>query len=118
MTKWKKVKRKMTFNQIVITIAAMALGTMLTRFLPFILFPANKPTPQYVNYLGQILPYSVIALMVVYTLKDVNITASPWGLPEIIALAYIAVVQIIKRNNLLSMISGTILYMFLVQIVF
>ncbi|MGN1032092.1 MAG: branched-chain amino acid transporter permease [Intestinibacter sp.] len=108
----------MTFNQIAITIAAMALGTMLTRFLPFILFPANKPTPQYINYLGQILPYSVIALMVVYTLKDVSIAASPWGLPEIISLAYIAVVQIIKRNNLLSMISGTILYMFLVQVVF
>lgn len=108
----------MTFNQIVITIAAMALGTMLTRFLPFILFPANKPTPQYVNYLGQILPYSVMALMVVYTLKDVSLVASPWGLPEIIALAYIAVVQIIKRNNLLSMISGTILYMLLVQVVF
>ena len=96
----------------------MALGTMLTRFLPFILFPANKPTPQYVNYLGQILPYSVIALMVVYTLKDVSLVAHPWGLPEIIALAYIAVVQVIKRNNLLSMISGTILYMFLVQVVF
>ena len=108
----------MTFNQIAITIAVMALGTMLTRFLPFILFPANKPTPQYVNYLGQILPYSVIALMVVYTLKDVSLVASPWGLPEIMALAYIAVVQIIKRNNLLSMISGTILYMFLVQVVF
>ena len=108
----------MTFNQIVITIALMALGTMLTRFLPFILFPANKPTPKYITYLGQILPYSVIALMVVYTLKDVSITTSPWGLPEFIALAYIAVIQIIKKNNLLSMISGTILYMFLVQIVF
>ena len=112
------MKWKMTFNQIIITIAAMALGTMLTRFLPFILFPANKLTPQYVNYLGQILPYSVIALMVVYTLKDVSLVARPWGLPEILALAYIAVVQIIKRNNLLSMISGTILYMFLVQVVF
>lgn len=108
----------MTFNQIVITIAAMAAGTMLTRFLPFILFPANKPRPQYINYLGQILPYAVIGLMVVYTLKNVSITSSPWGLPEIIALSYIAVVQIIKRNNLISMISGTSLYMFLVQVVF
>lgn len=108
----------MTFNQIVITVAAMALGTMLTRFLPFILFPANKPRPKYIDYLGQILPYSVIGLMVVYTLKNVSITSSPWALPEIITLSYIAVVQIIKRNNLLSMISGTILYMFLVQVVF
>ena len=108
----------MTFNQIIITIALMAIGTMLTRFLPFILFPANKPTPKYVTYLGQILPYSVIALMVVYTLKDVRITSSPWGLPEIISLTYIAIIQIIKRNNLISMISGTILYMFLVQVVF
>ena len=54
----------------------------------------------------------------VYTLKDVSITSSPWGLPEIISLTYIAIIQIIKRNNLISMISGTILYMFLVQVVF
>lgn len=108
----------MTFNQIVITVLAMAIGTMLTRFLPFILFPANKKTSPYIQYLGKILPYSVIALMVVYTLKNVSLTSSPWAMPEIITLSYIAVIQIIKRNNLFSMISGTILYMFLVQIVF
>ena len=107
----------MTFNQIIVTILAMAMATILTRFLPFILF-ANRESSSYIKYLGNILPYSVIALMVVYTLKDVSIISRPWALPEIITLSYIAVIQIIKRNNLFSMISGTILYMFLVQIVF
>lgn len=107
----------MTFNQIMITVLAMVMGTALTRFLPFMLF-SNKESSPYIKYLGNILPYSVIALMIVYTLKGVSVTSSPWALPEMITLFYIAVIQIIKRNNLFSMISGTILYMFLVQVVF
>lgn len=108
----------MTSSQIMITILIMAVGTMFTRFCPFILFPDDKPTPKYVVYLGQVLPYTMMGLMVVYTLRNVEFMNSPWGLPEIISLTYIAIVQIIKKNSLFSMISGTILYMFLVQVVF
>jgi Predicted branched-chain amino acid permeases (azaleucine resistance) len=104
--------------QTLVIICMVTLGTVITRFLPFMLFPANKKTPPYIVYLGEVLPYSVIGLLVVYCLKGVNLTTSPFGVPEAIAIVCIAALQIWKSNTLLSIGVGTVVYMLLVQRVF
>ena len=108
----------MTTAQHLITIALCALATMLTRFLPFILFPAGKPTPKFVRYLGHALPAAVFSMLVVYCLKNVNITAGSHGLPELIAIAAVAGLHLWKKQTLLSIAVGTVVYMLLVQQVF
>ena len=100
----------------VILVAAMALTTAALRFLPFLLF-AKKPPP-FVVYLGKVLPAALIGMLVVYCLKDVQISSAPHGLPELIAGAAVVLLQAWKRNSLLSILAGTILYMVLVQMVF
>lgn len=107
----------MTVGQSAITIAVVVLGTMLTRFLPFFVFPEGKEPPRYVLYLGKVLPYAVIGLLVVYCLKDAVFTAFH-GLPELMAMAVVAALQKWEKNMLLSMFAGTALYMLLVQTVF
>ena len=108
----------MTLTQGIITIAIVAFGTMLTRFLPFILFPAGKETPPYIKYLGKILPAAVFGLLVVYCLKNVNIMTGDHGLPEFLGIAFVVVLHLWKRQMLLSIAGGTIFYMILVQTVF
>ncbi|MBG9984836.1 AzlD domain-containing protein [Aerococcaceae bacterium DSM 111022] len=108
----------MTTVQTIITLLIFAGMTMLTRFLIFWIFPAGSNPPIFVHYLGKVLPSSAIALLVVYALKDVSITNAPHGLPEIIALIVIAIIHRWKRNTLLSISTGTMLYMLLVQFVF
>lgn len=108
----------MTTLQQAITIAAVALGTMLTRFLPFILFPAGRPTPRYVRYLGTVLPAAALGLLVIYCLKDVDFLHGSHGAPELIAMAAVAALHCWKKNMLLSIAAGTVLYMALVQAVF
>ena len=100
------------------TVAAVVLGTLVTRFLPFLLFPAGKPTPKFIQYLGRVLPFAVIGLLVIYCLKGVSVTAFPFGLPELIAITVTAALQRGKRNMLLSLFAGTALYMLLVQTCF
>lgn len=107
----------MTTIQTIVTIAAVVLGTMLTRFLPFLIFPEGKTPPAIITYLGTVLPYAVIGLLVVYCLKDA-VFAPLHGLPEMIAIAFIAFLHKWKRNTLLSIGLGTALYMFLVQVCF
>lgn len=107
----------MTITEQIITIAAVVLGTMLTRFLPFLIFPEGRKPPAVVTYLGTVLPYAVIGLLVVYCLKDAVFT-SLHALPELIAIAFIAVLHKWRRNTLLSIGAGTVLYMLLVQNVF
>lgn len=102
----------------ILIIAAMALATMVTRFLPFVLFPAGKETPKYIEYLGKSLPYATMGLLVVYCLKGVTVTAAPFGLPEALAIVGIVLLHCWKRNSLLSIGAGTVWYMILVQIVF
>ena len=99
-----------------ILVAVMAVVTILLRFLPFWIFK-NK-IPGYITYLGEVLPPAIIGMLVIYCLKDVSILSSPYGLPELIAAALVVALQVIKRNSLLSILSGTILYMVLVQGVF
>ena len=108
----------MSVTEQIITIAAVALGTMLTRFLPFLLFPAGKPTPRYVQYLGKALPGAVFGLLVVYCLKNVSLLSGSHGLPELIAILVVAGLHLWKRRMLLSIAGGTICYMLLVQLVF
>lgn len=94
------------------------LGTILTRFLPFLLFPAGKPTPQYIRYLGKVLPSAVFGLLVIYCLKNVNPFTGSHGIPELLAVALVIVLHLWKRQMLLSIAGGTIVYMLLVQFIF
>lgn len=104
----------MNTTQEILTIAIVVLGTMLTRFLPFIIFPEGKTPPPYITYLGTVLPCAVIGLLVVYCMKDA-FTSGHYAIPEIIAVVFISVLHKWKKNTLLSIGLGTILYMFLVQ---
>ena len=108
----------MTLTQQIITIAMIVLGTLMTRFLPFLLFPAGKPTPRYIQYLGKVLPSAVFGLLVVYSLKDVSIFSGSHGIPELIAVAVVVCLHLWKRQLLLSIAGGTVCYMLLVQLVF
>ncbi len=108
----------MTVGQQIITIGIVVLGTMATRFLPFLVFPAGKPTPKYVQYLGKVLPSAVFGLLVVYCLKGVNVLTGSHGLPELISIAVVTALHLWKRQMLLSIAGGTVCYMLLVQFVF
>ena len=108
----------MTTGQTVITVAIMAGATMLTRFLPFILFPEGKRAPLIVSYLGRNLPYAAIGMLVVYCLKDVRLAAYPHGIPEAAAIIVIAGLNRWKGNVLLSIGGGTAAYMLLVNLAF
>nr|WP_276327734.1 branched-chain amino acid transporter permease [Dehalobacterium formicoaceticum] len=108
----------MSIGQQIITIGVVVFGTMLTRFLPFILFPENKPTPKYVQYLGKVLPSAVLGMLVIYCLKDVNILTGSHGVPELIAIVVIVVLHFWKKQMLISIAGGTIVYMLLVQLIF
>ncbi|MBE6621410.1 MAG: branched-chain amino acid transporter AzlD [Ruminococcaceae bacterium] len=108
----------MTLTQQIVTVAIIALGTMLTRFLPFLLFPANKQTPRPIQYLGRVLPAAVFGLLVIYCLKNVSLLGGSHGLPELIAIAAVVSLHLWKRQMLLSVAGGTVLYMVLVQLIF
>lgn len=108
----------MTLTQSLLMIAAAALGTMCTRFLPFLVFPENKPVPPFILYLGKALPLAVMGMLVVYSLRSTPVLSAPYGLPELISLAVLVLVHLRWRNMLISMAAGTILYMVLIQTVF
>lgn len=108
----------MTLMQQIMTISMVVLGTAVTRFLPFLVFPAGRPTPRYIRYLGNVLPYAVFGLLVVYSLKDVSITSGSHGIPELISIFLVIVLHVWKRQMLLSIAGGTVCYMLLVQFVF
>lgn len=108
----------MTLTQQIITIGMVVLGTMLTRFLPFLVFSSKKPTPDYIQYLGRALPSAIFGMLVVYCLKNVEILEGSHGLPELISIALVTVLHLWKRQMLLSIAGGTICYMLLVQFVF
>lgn len=99
-------------------VAAAVLVTAFTRFLPFWVFGEKRKTPKIVTYLGTVLPYAIIGMLVVYCLKDVQIVSAPYGIPELIAGALVVVLHVWKRNTLLSIGGGTVCYMILVQLVF
>ncbi len=104
----------MSLTQSIITIAVVAFGTMLTRFLPFMVFPQSKEPPRYVKYLGTVLPYAAISMLVVYCLRDAIFTQYH-GLLEAIAILVVVVLHKWKKNMLLSLGGGTVVYMLIVQ---
>lgn len=104
--------------QAILILAAMVLGTVITRFLPFFIFPPGKPTPKVVDFLGKSLPYATMTLLVVYCLRNISFLTGSHGLPELLAILLIVVLHRWKGNSLLSIGAGTACYMILVQMVF
>ncbi len=98
-----------------ITILAMAAGTILTRFLPFWIFPKGKDAPEFIKRLQSLLPPAVIGLLVVYCFRNVDMLAAPHGLPELLGAFAVAALHLWRRNTLLSIAGGTAVYMVLVQ---
>ncbi len=108
----------MTVSQHIITIALCVLATLITRFLPFLIFSGKKETPKFVQYLGKALPSAIFALLIVYCLKDVSVLGGSHGIPEAISIALVVALHLWKRQILLSIAGGTFCYMMLVQFVF
>ena len=102
----------------VLLIVVAVLVTMATRFLPFLIFGENRKTPPIIEYLGKVLPFAMMGMLVIYCLKDVSLLRFPYGLPELLACAAVVVLHVWKRNSLLSIGGGTVCYMLLVQLVF
>lgn len=108
----------MTDLHAVLLVAVVALVTILLRFLPFWIFGENRTTPPLIAHLGQVLPFAIMGMLVVYCLKDMTLVSAPFGIPELIGCALVALLHIWKRNTLLSIGAGTVCYMLLVQFVF
>lgn len=108
----------MTEKELLMTALIIAAATLIIRFLPFIIIRNSIAERRYIKFLGDMMPYSMIALLVIYCLKDVNLIKYPYGIPELISIAIIIVLHIFKRNVLISIGAGTIIYMFLVQAIF
>lgn len=94
-------------------IAVVAAVTALLRFLPFLVFGGGRKTPAMVTYLGRVLPYAIMGMLVVYCLRDVSVVAYPFGLPELVAGAAVVLLHLWRRNTLISIVGGTALYMLL-----
>lgn len=95
-------------------VVVIAAVTALLRFLPFAIF--RKHTPEPILYLGRVLPYAVMATLVVYCLKGVVFTAAPYGIPEVVSIAMVVVLHKWKHNTLLSILGGTLVYMLLIRV--
>lgn len=108
----------MTTSEHLLTIAVIALATMATRFLPFLLFPAGREAPRFIQYLSRVLPGAVFGLLMVYCLRNVDLLHGSHGIPEALALAAVTALHLWKRNMLLSIAGGTVFYMVLVQLIF
>jgi len=99
-------------------IAVAAVVTIALRFLPFLIFNGKRKTPELVVYLGKVLPYAIMGMLVVYCFKNTAILQAPFGLPEFLAGGLVVLLHLWKRNTLLSIVGGTVVYMLLIQLVF
>ena len=104
-------------NKSILIIIVMAIVTYLTRALPFILWGNNRKMSSMIHYLGQTLPYAMMGLLIVYSFKDLDVTVSPYGIPEFLAVVVCVLLHLWKRNNLLSISGSTILYMILIRVI-
>ena len=102
----------------VLLIVVIAAVTVALRVLPFLIFGGKRETPKFIEYLGKVLPFAIMGMLVVYCLRNISILTYPYGLPEVIACAVVAVLHIWKKNTLVSIIGGTACYMILIQLVF
>jgi branched-subunit amino acid transport protein AzlD len=101
-----------------IVIAVMGLAVLATRIVPVLIFGRGEKVPEFILYLGRVVPYTAMGLLIVYCLRDMPLLEAPYGLPEIISLAVVTGTYLWKRNTILSVVIGTVLYMFLVQSIF
>lgn len=108
----------MTIEQQIITIGICVLGTMIPRFLPFIIFSEDRETPAFIQYIGRYLPSAVFGMLVIYCLKNVNFIHGNHGIPEFISIFVTGALHIWKRNMLISIAGGTICYMLLIHFIF
>lgn len=108
----------MTNLHSVLIVAVIAVVTMLLRFLPLWIFGNGQQTPVLIQYLGKVLPYAIMGMLVVFCLKGVSVVRAPYGLPELIACGVVVGLHIWKRNTAISIVGGTAVYMLLVQLVF
>lgn len=107
----------MTASQVLITIGVAVLATVLTRALPFFVFSEKRKLPKFVEYIGKVLPGAVFGLLVIYCFKSVSVFQSPFGIPELVASAVVVAVHLWKRSMLVSVLSGTAVYMVMVQLI-
>ena len=108
----------MSDTYVLILILTSAAVTALIRFLPFLIFGGGRKTPAYISYLATVLPYAIIAMLVVYCFRNISFLSGSHGIPELIAGAAVVLLHIWRKNTLLSITAGTILYMFLIQVIF
>lgn len=106
------------YGHAMIVIAVMGLAVLATRIVPVLIFGRGEKVPEFILYLGRVVPYTAMGLLIVYCLRDVPVFEAPHGLPELLALAVVSVTYIWKHNTIFSVVIGTALYMFLVQSVF
>ena len=106
------------YTHAIIIIAVMGGVTLATRVLPVLVFGRSETIPEFILYLGKVIPYTAMGLLIVYCLRDVSVLHGSHGLPELIAMAAVTGSYLWKRNAILSVIIGTVLYMFLLQVVF
>lgn len=106
----------MTVPQQIITIAMCILGTVTTRFLPFLIFSEKRPTPRFIQYIGKFLPSAVFGMLIVYCLRNVDVLHGSRGLPELIAIAFTCALHFWKRQMLVSIAGGTACYMLLIRL--
>ena len=102
----------------VLLVAVISIVTMVLRFLPLWVFGKGQQTPKLIQYLGKVLPYAILGMLVVFCLKGVSFTSTPFGLPELIACVIVVLLHVWKRNTVVSIFGGTVVYMVLVQKVF
>lgn len=108
----------LTTLQSLMIIIVIAVVTLFTRAIPFLIFSGQGETPKYVVYIGKVLPAAVIGMLIIYCVKNVSVLKLPYGIPEVISIITVASLHTWKRNNLISILGGTVLYMFLIQFVF
>ena len=108
----------MTNMHYLLMILIMIGITAALRFLPFIIFRGSAKTPPYIEYLGKVLPYAIMGMLIVYCLRQTPITASPHGIPELISIAIVVGLQVWKRSTILSILAGTVSYMLMIQLIF
>ena len=99
-------------------VAVIALVTIALRFLPFLIFSGKRQTPAFISYLGKVLPYAIMGMLVVYCLKGVSVTQLSALAPAALGVGITAGLHLWKHNTLISIIGGTVCYMLLVQVVF
>ena len=108
----------LSVTQSILIILVIAAITFSLRATPFILFSRTGTTPKVITYLGNTLPPAVMGMLIIYCLKNVSVLKAPFGIPELLAVIAVVVLHLWRRNNLLSILGGTALYMVLIQFVF